>query len=240
MMHCVDDQTARLMEIHNGPSLFRKLESPSPHLTEHLCIVKYVTIADSPASKIGRPRSTRMHAIICDAVLELVSGGATLSSLSLVSISRDTGISRNSIYRRWKSKEQLYSDVVKSIERQLPDLTEQSARENLFVLIKTFDGVERSERRMEQAVVAEAQNFPDLHEQYLIEIVAPLDHAMKLAIRRGKETREIRADVDENLLAEVLVSSVSAAMSSNDREGQDFESVSRRIIDLVFDGVSPK
>jgi AcrR family transcriptional regulator len=182
-----------------------------------------------------------MHAIICDAVLELVSGGATLSSLSLVSISRDTGISRNSIYRRWKSKEQLYSDVVKSIERQLPDLTEQSARENLFVLMKTFDGVvERSEGRMEQAIMAEAQNFPDLHEQYLIEIVAPFDHAMKLAIRRGKETREIRADVDENLLAEVLVSSVSAGMSSNDREGQDFESVSRQIIDLVFDGVSPK
>ena len=181
-----------------------------------------------------------MYTVICDAVLDLVSGGATLSSLSLVRISRDTGISRNSIYRRWKSKEQLYSDVVKSIERQLPDLTEQSARENLFVLIKTFDGVERSERRMEQAVVAEAQNFPDLHEQYLIEIVAPFDHAMKLAIRRGKETREIRADVDENLLAEVLVSSVSAGMSSNDREGQDFESVSRRIIDLVFDGVSPK
>jgi AcrR family transcriptional regulator len=219
----------------------RKSESPSQHLTEHLCIVKYVTVADSPTSKIGRPRSTRMYTVICDAVLDLVSGGATLSSLSLVRISRDTGISRNSIYRRWKSKEQLYSDVVKSIERQLPDLTELSARENLFVMMKTFDGaVERSKGRMEQAIVAEAQNFPDLHEQYLIEIVAPFDHAMKLAIRRGKETREIRADVDENLLAEVLVSSVSAGMSSNHREGQDFESASRRIIDLVFDGVSPK
>jgi AcrR family transcriptional regulator len=175
-----------------------------------------------------------MHAVICDAVMDLIRGGATLSSLSLVSIARGTGISRNSIYRRWNSKEQLYSDVVKSMRRELPELTEQSARENLIVLMVSVEGdVERSEGRMARAIVAEAQNFPDLHEQYLIEIVEPFTHALNLAIRRGKETREIRADVDETLLGEMLASSF------NHRGSQDFGSASRRIVDLVFDGVSP-
>jgi rubrerythrin len=121
------------------------------------------------------------------------------------------------------------------MRRELPALTEQSARDNLIVLMKTFVGVSaQTECRMAQAIAAEAQNFPDLHERYLIEIVEPFNHAMKLAIRRGKETREIRADVDEDLLADVLVSSLNRGRS------QDFESASSPIIDLLFDGVSPK
>ena len=165
-----------------------------------------------------------MHHVIVDGVLDLIGGGATLTSLSLVDVARRTGISRNSIYRRWHSKDELFSDVVKSMTRPLPDLTKQSARENLVTLMDvSFDRVtDQRERRMAETIVAEAQNFPDLHEQYLAEIVAPLNHAMKLAIRRGKEIGEIRPDIDENFT-----------------EGLDLESANRRKIDLVFDGVSP-
>ena len=74
-----------------------------------------------------------MH--VADAVLEMVSEGATLSSLSFVSIAHHAGVSRNSIYRRWKSKERLFVDVVKSIARAVPELVEHSARENLVTIL---------------------------------------------------------------------------------------------------------
>jgi len=199
-----------------------------------------MVVPDVSTAARGRPRSSRTHAVVCDAVLDLVRSGATLSSLSLVSIAQNTGISRNSIYRRWKTKEQLYSDVVKSMRCQAPDLTEQSARENVNVVMKTLAGVTaRSNGRMERAILFEASHFPELHEQYLLEVVAPMGHAVKSAIRRGKETGEIRADVDENLLTEVLLTTVIFAMPSNDGTDADVEEMSRRTIDLVFDGVSP-
>ena len=197
---------------------------------------------ESSEAKIGRPRSPAVHDAIRTAVLDLVRGGATLSSISFVSIALRTGVSRNSLYRRWKSKEDLYSDVVASMKRSQPVLIEQSARENLITLLYVNFGriAEQSELWMEQAIMAEARNSPDLYEQYLVEIVAPFLEAIKLTIRRGKETGEIRVDIDENLLSEVLSSTVHAMTSSMVLPGQDHESLIRRTTDLVFDGVSLK
>jgi AcrR family transcriptional regulator len=181
-----------------------------------------------------------MHAMIYDAVLDLVGGGETLSSLSLVTIARETGVSRNAIYRRWRTKEDLFCDVVRSMQQSLPEPTEQSARENLNVLLDVaLERVDvRNAQQMERAIVSEAQNFPKLYEAYLEEIVAPLDRAMKTAIRRGKESREIRADVDEDLLCDVLFASLDAR--THGPRTSDVASLRRRMIDLVFDGASPQ
>jgi hypothetical protein len=132
--------------------------------------------------------------------------------------------------------------VVASMKRSQPVLIEQSARENLITLLYVNFGrlAEQSELWMEQAIMAEARNFPDLYEQYLVEIVAPFREAIKLTIRRGKETGEIRVDIDENLLSAVLSSTVHALTSSMVLPGQDHESLIRRTTDLVFDGVSLK
>jgi AcrR family transcriptional regulator len=196
---------------------------------------------EASEAKIGRPRNPAADDAIRTAVLDLVHSGATLSSISFVSIAQRTGFSRNSLYRRWKTKEDLYSDVVVSMKRSQPVFTGQSARENLIALLHANFGrrAEQNELRMAGAIVAESQNFPDLHEQYLIEIVAPFDEAFKLAIRRGKETGEIRVDIDEDLLTEVLTSFVHSVTSSMVQVEHDRESLIGRTTDLVFDGISP-
>jgi len=201
-----------------------------------------MTISHSITAKVGRPRNTEMHTATCQAVLKMIGDGETLTSLSLVAIAHETGISRNALYRRWNSKGELYSDVLSSMRRPLVDLTEQSARENLIEIVTSWrnSGGDSRERGMKRAIVAEAQNFPDLYQQYLTEIVTPVWSIVKLAIRRGKETGEIRNDVDEELLCGVAVSSACSG-SSLDVEGlSDFASASQRVIDLVFDGVAPK
>jgi AcrR family transcriptional regulator len=145
------------------------------------------------------------------------------------------------LYRRWKSKEELYSDVVASMTLSPLVLAEQSARDNLMALMNANFGhlAEQKEIAMAGAIVAEAKKFPSLYEQYLAQIVVPFDEAVRLAIRRGKETGEIRVDIDEDLLSEVLTSSVHALTSSQSLMGQDRELSIRRTTDLVFDGVAP-
>jgi len=94
-------------------------------------------------------------------------------------------------------------------------------------------------RGMDRAIIAESQRFPEVFEVYIDQIIEPRRRAMRGAIRRGKETGEIRFDVDEDLLSEVLVSPLIAQTFTGSAEELDSETASRRITDLVFDGVSP-
>jgi AcrR family transcriptional regulator len=190
---------------------------------------------------VGRPRNPETDRVIVEAVLDLIGEGATLSSLSLVTIARQAGVSRNSLYRRWKTKEDLYVEVVKSSSRALPDFSEHSTREHLFKLLSvTLERIaDLRVRRMDRAIVAEVQNFPDLYDQYFGDVVAPYRGSMKSAIRRGKETGEIRVDVDENLLSELFVAIVIARISATDVGDLDVDSASRTVTDLLFEGVSP-
>jgi AcrR family transcriptional regulator len=182
-------------------------------------------------SRHGRPRNSEVQRDVVGAVLEMVGDGATLGSLSFVSIAEHAGVSRNSIYRRWKTKEQLFVDVVKSIGRTMLDLNEHSARENLVMVLDLFFTRDIDPRvlRLEQAITAEAMQFPDVFESFADVVDVPLKHALKMAIRGGKDTGEIRVDVDENVLVEVLMSA---------RRGLD-DAGSQGLVDLVFDGVCP-
>lgn len=219
--------------------MLRKSVGPIHELTKQKCIVMSVTISGAFAANLGRPRSTQVSADIFDAVLDSVGAGATLSSLSIAGLAEVSGVSRNSIYRRWKTKEDLFSDVVKSMRRPVPVLTEQSARENLIEIVKMMieEGDEPRNRRMKRAIANEGESFSDLYELYVTEVVLPMQTAMKMAIRRGKVTGEIRNDVDEDLLTAALVSFANSW--TNLPETQDSSSFCGRFVDLVFDGAAP-
>lgn len=203
----------------------------SRRLTKHLCIVNPVSTGAPSSPRQGRPRNADVDRDVVDSVLEMVSDGATLSSLSFVSIAQNAGVSRNAIYRRWKTKERLLVDVVKSIGRAVPELTQQSARENLVMVLDFSFAREPDPRvnRLERAINAEAFAYPDLFEHYTDVVVAPLRGALQIAIRRGKDTGEIRVDVDENVLVELLSASPRVRAVTG----------SQRLVDLIFDGVNP-
>lgn len=123
----------------------------------------------------GRRRDPRTDTAALDAVLDLVAAGATLSGLSLVTIAEHAGVSRNSLYRRWKTKDALYLDVLDAINRALPEFTGPSVREDLAAYLaelirRTLDPRAAAVLR---ALQAEAAAFPELHRRYFDEIVAP-------------------------------------------------------------------
>lgn len=190
----------------------------------------------------GRRRDERADAALIDAVLDLVSDGATLSGLSLVTIARTAGVSRNSLYRRWKTKDALYLDVLESINRGLPDLAGRSAREDVIALLAVLIErvLDKRASHMLRALNAEADAFPELHRRYFDEIVAPRRDAMNQTLRRGVASGDIRPDVDVDLLSEVLVSPVLARMASGNTDDLDPARTSRDIAALVFAGAQPR
>jgi AcrR family transcriptional regulator len=190
----------------------------------------------------GRRRDAGTDAALIEAVLDLISAGATLSGLSLVEIAKHAGVSRNSLYRRWKTKDALYLDVLDSINRPQPDLSKPTASENLADLLAVLveRTIDKRASRMLRALNAEAEAFPEVHRRYFAEIVAPRRQAMYQAIRRGVEAGEIRPDVDEALLTDVLVGPILSRMSSGATDDLDPLATSRRITELVLEGARPK
>jgi len=199
--------------------------------------------AMSPAERTsGRRRDTRADVAIIDAVLDLVSDGATLSGLSLVTIAKTAGVSRNSLYRRWKTKDALYLDVLESINRSLPELHGRSAREDVTALLAVLIErvLDKRASHMLRAMNAEADAFPELHRRYFDEIIAPRRDRMNQAVSRGIASGEICPDIDPDLLSEVLVGPVLARMASGNTEDLDPAQTSQSIVALVFAGAEPR
>ncbi len=190
----------------------------------------------------GRKRDPRTDTAAVEAVLDLVSAGATLSGLSLVMIAGQVGVSRNSLYRRWKTKDELYLDVLDTINKPLPDFGGPTARDDITAHLATL--IERTldprASSMLRALLAEANAFPELHRRYFAEIVTPRREVMYCLIRRGIASGEIRPDVDVAFVNEVLVGPILARMGSGATAGLDPRETSRRIADLIFDGIQPR
>src|ERR1700689_3033751 len=113
----------------------------------------------------GRRRDPGTDSAAVEVVLDLVSAGASLSGLSLVTIAEQAGVSRNSLYRRWKTKEDLYLDVLGTINSPLPEFDGPSVREDLVALLSILAErtLDRRANSMLRALTSEAGAFPELY-----------------------------------------------------------------------------
>src|ERR1700722_10143641 len=120
----------------------------------------------------GRQRAPQTDVALIEAVLDLVNAGATLSGLSLVTIAKHAGVSRNSLYRRWKTKDDLYLDVLTAINRPLPEFSGGSTFDALVahLAVLTERTLDKRASHILRALNAEAEMFPELHRRYFEEI----------------------------------------------------------------------
>jgi AcrR family transcriptional regulator len=190
----------------------------------------------------GRQRDPNTDVAIVEAVLDLIGAGATLSGLSLVTIASHAGVSRNSLYRRWKTKDDLYLDVLDAINGPLPDFTGPTAFDDVVALLGVLieRTIDKRASHMLRALNAEAETFPELQRRYFAEIVTPRREVVYRSIRRGIDSGELREDLDLALVNEVLVGPVLARLASGMTDDLDPVATSTRIARLVFDGARPR
>ncbi|WP_413798312.1 TetR/AcrR family transcriptional regulator C-terminal ligand-binding domain-containing protein [Streptomyces iranensis] len=158
-----------------------------------------------------------------------------------MAIAKQAGISRDSVYRRWKTKDELYHDVLEAINEARPSPAGADTRSDLTALLRALAErvVDKRASSMLRALNAEAATFPRLHRRYFEEIVVPRREAMNRVLRHGVGRGEIRSDVEVGLISELLVSPLLARMASGDIDQLDPERTSRQIIDLVLVGAAP-
>ncbi|MET9540653.1 TetR/AcrR family transcriptional regulator [Streptomyces sp. NPDC006553] len=189
----------------------------------------------------GRPRSEGVERAVFDAVVGLLDEGVPLAELSIERIARTAGVGKATIYRRWTGKEELFVDLLRSVEPADPVLSGTSVRGDLVVLLESLRerGVAKRASSLLHNVFAQMQLYPRLWEVYHHTVIEPRRRLGLDTVRRGMEQGEIRDDLDIEFVNDLLVGPL--LLRTVIRPGASLEpGLAERVVDTVMEGLRPR
>ncbi|MEU6168666.1 TetR/AcrR family transcriptional regulator [Streptomyces tanashiensis] len=200
--------------------------------------------ADPPASEAtrrGRPRSEAVEQAIFDAVVGLLEDGVPLAELSIERIARTAGVGKATIYRRWPGKEELFVEVLRSVEPSDPVLPGTSVRDDITVLLEALRqrGLAKRSSALLHNVYAQMQLYPKLWDAYQRTVVDPRRLLGLEAVRRGMERGEIRDDLDVELVNDLFIGPL--LLRTVIRPGSTLEpGLAEQVVDTLMEGLRPR
>jgi AcrR family transcriptional regulator len=146
----------------------------------------------------GRPRSERAAKAIVDATLDLLAEEGGVTGVSIEAVAARAGVGKTTIYRRWANKEALIIDALAALKEPFPVPRGESAREDLVAIAHAFVSGRDDRKRLEcyWSIMGGAERYPELMSRFTREVVEPRRDVIRMVLRRGIETGELRADLD--------------------------------------------
>ncbi|MFC9910941.1 TetR/AcrR family transcriptional regulator [Streptomyces sp. NPDC059862] len=188
----------------------------------------------------GRPRSEAVERAIIEGTMKLLEDGVPLAELSIERIARTAGVGKATIYRRWSGKEELFVDVIRTAEPDDPELPGTSLRDDLVVLLETLRrrGLASRSSAILHNVHAQMKSSPRIWAAYHNAVTAPRRRLGLDVLRRGQENGELRADVDVEVMHDIIVGPM--LVRSLLRPDADLpEGLAEQIVDTTLEGLRP-
>jgi AcrR family transcriptional regulator len=168
----------------------------------------------SPATRVeaprrrGRPRRAEARDTILDATLELLAERG-FHATTMDAIAERAGVGKNTIYRRWPTKDDLVIDAVLYFTAVLELRT--GPDDDIYASL--LDYTQRVERLFEESFVnrlipsllGELQRDPAFAHAYAERVVKPLRAPVVALLELARERGELRPDVDPDQVADLLV-----------------------------------
>jgi AcrR family transcriptional regulator len=153
----------------------------------------------------GRPRRALARKAIVDATLGLLAEGG-FQAATIEAIAASAGVGRNTIYRRWASKELLIADALRELTSELDVHEGDDIKALLLDWIRDFVGVfvDPLFGRILPAVLGELQSNPEFARVYWERVVRPRYDALIELLERAVQHGELRADADVEQIADLL------------------------------------
>lgn len=192
-------------------------------------------VSPTRASAGGTSRSQRTEAAILAATRELLAKGG-VRELTVEGVAARSGVAKTSIYRRWRSKDELalavLIDMVQTVVAvpELPDTRSELialVQGAVRVLGKTLMG------SVMQGLVSELATNPQLASAFQERVVALRLHEVERLLRRGIERGELRPDIDIGLTHELLFGAVYYRLFLSG------EPLDRKLAERIVDAVLP-
>lgn len=186
----------------------------------------------------GRPRSTRAHEAIIDAVLDLLAEGTPLGDISIEAIAAKAGVGKATIYRRWAGKNELLIDAVKTLKTMQPIPPSDSVRDDLVRTI-SLNGASADPRaaRVFPCLMPEVMRNPELLGLYQ-QLIEPRRERTREILRRGVESGELRADLDIELTTLMITGPVLLQRWFNWNPSVDDDTLPENVIDALMAGIA--
>lgn len=183
------------------------------------------------------PRRARTEQAILDATRELLAEGG-VHHLTIEGVAARSGVAKTTIYRRCRCKDELALDVLLNMTEQIvevPDLGDVRAE-----LVSLVDGAVRFlgktlMGRVMQGLASDLATDPRLGGPFREQVVALRVAQVRTVLDRAVERGEVRADVDAELVQELLFGAVyfRLLLSGNELDAR----LAERIVDAVLPGI---
>jgi AcrR family transcriptional regulator len=158
------------------------------------------------AAPRGRPRDANRDRALMDATLaELQLHG--YSGLTTAAVARRAGVSTATLYRRWRSKEDLVVGAAQAWAENLgPDIDHQDLRADLGALLRDkATALEGPSGQLLRAVLGEAAHNRALADVLFGAFVIPLQERVFALLERAVARQEIPPVEDPLVVAEMVI-----------------------------------
>jgi AcrR family transcriptional regulator len=188
----------------------------------------------------GRQPSPATAAAILDATRELLAA-VGVEGLTVENVAARTGIAKTTIYRRWRSKDELALAVlIAMVEEQAASVSDLgNTRAELVAFVAQAIKILRSTLmgRVMQGLVSELATNPDLAQAFRDRVVAPRVHELTWILERGIERGEVRADADIGMANELLFGPIYYRLLLSGKPLED--GLAERLVDVFLAWVRP-
>jgi AcrR family transcriptional regulator len=154
----------------------------------------------------GRPRRAETGQAIVDATLALLAESG-FQATTVDAIAERAGVAKNTIYRRWDSKEELIADALDQLTRPEIHVSESAGvyevlREHARDLARVV--ADPQVRRILPDMLGELQRNRAFAVTFAERLLRPRRTAIVDRLRRAVERGELRRDADVELIADLL------------------------------------
>ncbi|MGH3381661.1 MAG: TetR/AcrR family transcriptional regulator [Actinoallomurus sp.] len=189
----------------------------------------------------GRPRSERAAKAIIDATLDILVEEGGVTGVTIEAVAARAGVGKTTIYRRWANKEALIIDSLAALKEPFPVPRGDSARDDLLAIARAFVSDRADKKRLEcyWSIMGGAERYPELMSRFTREVIEPRRDVVRMVLRRGIETGELRADLD----VEITLWLVMGALAQRARAwgvGPVPEGFADKVIDVLMAGISAR
>lgn len=192
--------------------------------------------ADLPSRRPGRPRSARADHAILDAALELLLQQG-FEGMSIEEVAELAGVGKATIYRRWPSKDDLVIAAVCCMDEDIEIPDTGSLHGDLSAML---DAKRVKADMMWPAmarIIGEAVSNPHFMEVYWNTVIKPRRAVGARVIERAKARGEIRADVDSELIIDMLAGFIIYRMMVVRDHFERPSELADQIVDTLFRGI---
>jgi AcrR family transcriptional regulator len=205
-------------------------------------LVPKVTPAETQASprRRGRPRRAAARPEIIEATLGLLAERG-FQAATMEAIAERAGVGKNTIYRRWASKEELVADAIHDLSPEVEVLEGATLYEVLLHQIREVSRLFADPLlgRILPGLLGELHRNPEFAHAWGERVVRPYREAIDELLRQALERGDLRQGTDPDLITDLLVSPPFVRILFPFGVAEAPTRYAEELLDAIWQGIAP-